>query len=72
MFSPRAFTRWTTCERLPQVSKASSFSAATMPDDDSILALFNGQPAQLTPGVTPTEETDLMPLYRDIMDYPEP
>ncbi len=46
--------------------------AATMPDDDSILALFNGQPAQLTPGVTPTEETDLMPLYRDIMDYPEP
>ena len=49
----------------------SSFTlAATMPDDASIGALFTGQPAQLTPGVTATEETDVMPLYREIDDYP--
>ena len=46
---------------------------ARMPGDDSIVALItNGGPAELTPGVTPSEETDVMPLYLDVMDYPEP
>jgi hypothetical protein len=46
---------------------------ATMPDDDAIAELItSGGPARLTPGVARTEQSDVMPLYLDLMDFTAP
>jgi hypothetical protein len=49
----------------------SSFSVTgRLAGDDAVTALFTSRPAQLVAGVATTKETDVMPLYLDLMSYP--
>ncbi|MCF6386592.1 M23 family metallopeptidase [Mycobacterium sp. MBM] len=41
------------------------------PDGDAVDTVLAGKPAPLQPGVPPVDETRVMPLVSDVMDYPD-